>query len=78
MRDLPADLHTPEPSYVAESERGTFKGFHRANGSVGTRNWLLIVPTSMCSSHEAMQIAMTAEFTLLDPEKHAEPHERRR
>ncbi len=40
----------------------TFAGFHRANGLVGTRNWVLIVPTSMCSSHEAAQIATRAEM----------------
>ena len=39
----------------------TFDGFHRLDGLVGTRNWVLIVPTSMCSSHEASQIALRAE-----------------
>ena len=41
----------------------TFDGFHRPDGLVGTRNWVLIVPTSMCSSHEASQIALLAEAT---------------
>ena len=36
----------------------TFDGFHRPGGLVGTRNWVLVVPTSMCSSHEASQIAL--------------------
>jgi altronate hydrolase len=39
-----------------------FQGFHRADGRVGTRNWILIVPTSNCSSHEAASIAMQAEL----------------
>jgi altronate hydrolase len=41
----------------------TFAGFHRPDGQVGTRNWVLIVPTSMCSSHEAATIAAQAEFS---------------
>ena len=40
----------------------TFHGFHRLDGQVGARNWVLIVPTSMCSSHEAAQIALRAEL----------------
>src|SRR5689334_24827901 len=64
VRDLPKDLHTPPPNYLAESERATFMGFRRADGRVGTRNFVLIVPTSMCASHEATQIAIIAEYTL--------------
>ena len=41
----------------------TFEGFCRPDGLVGTRNWALIVPTSMCSSHEASQIAMRTEIS---------------
>lgn len=41
----------------------TFLGYHRPDGQVGTRNWVLIVPTSMCSSHEASSIAMQAEYS---------------
>ena len=37
VRDLPADLHTPAPEYVAESERATWRGYRRADGRVGTR-----------------------------------------
>ena len=40
----------------------TFDGFHRAGDQVGTRNWVLIVPTSMCAAHEATQIASRAEL----------------
>lgn len=63
VRDLPATLHNPAPDYVPKEQRATFRGFRRENGRVGTRNWVLIVPTSMCSSHEAAQIATIAEFT---------------
>jgi altronate hydrolase len=41
----------------------TFAGFRRSDGRAGTRNWILIVPTSNCSSHEAATIAMQAEFS---------------
>jgi altronate hydrolase len=41
-------------------------GYRRPDGRVGTRNYILIVPTSMCASHEALQIATIAEFTIYD------------
>lgn len=62
VRDLPEDLSNPAPDYIPEPERATFRGFRRPDGRVGTRNFILIVPTSMCASHEAQQIALMAEF----------------
>jgi len=70
VRDLPEDLHTPAPQYFDELDVATFMGYRRPDGRVGTRNWILIVPTSMCSSHEALQISMLAEFTLWNPQKY--------
>jgi altronate hydrolase len=64
VRELPATLHNAPPQYVPVEKRATFRGFRRENGRVGTRNWVLIVPTSMCSSHEAAQIATIAEYTI--------------
>jgi len=69
VRDLPSDLHTPAPDYFAASEIETFKGFRRPDGRVGTRNYILIVPTSMCASHEASQISMMSEFLHYSREK---------
>jgi altronate hydrolase len=69
VRDLPEDLHTPAPAYVPESKRQTFLGYRRRDGRVGTRNFVLIVPTSMCASHEAQQISTIAEFTLYNRDK---------
>jgi len=69
VRDLSATLETPPPDYFPISERGTFMGFRRPGGRVGTRNYVLIVPTSMCASHEASQISTIAEFTLYSREK---------
>ena len=65
VRELSEDLTTPPPEPIPEAERPTFPGYRRADGRVGTRNWVLIVPTSMCASHEAQQVAMLAEHTLL-------------
>jgi altronate hydrolase len=69
VRDLPDDLYVPPPRYIPEEERAMFSGFRRADGRVGTRNYVLIVPTSMCASHEAMQVSMMAEFMLYKREK---------
>lgn len=68
VRDLSDDLSSAPPNYLPEAERSTFLGYRRADGRVGTRNWVLVVPTSMCASHEAQQIAMRAEFTLIPDE----------
>jgi len=70
VREVPDDLSNPAPEYVIDAERGTFQGFARPDGRVGSRNWILIVPTSMCSSHEAQQIAMIAELMKLDRERY--------
>jgi len=70
IRDLPEHLHTPPPAYIPENERASFMGFRRPDGRVGTRNYVLIVPTSMCASHEALQISIIAEFTFFDRQKY--------
>jgi altronate hydrolase len=69
VRDLPETLNTPPPDYFPESERVKFLGYRRRDGRVGTRNFVLIVPTSMCASHEAQQISTIAEFTLYNRDK---------
>ena len=69
VRDLDPELVTPPPAYLAEADRPTFRGFRRADGRVGTRNFVLVVPTSMCASHEASQIATIAEFTVFSRER---------
>ena len=70
VRDLPENLHTPEPDYLPIDQRATFMGYRRSDGRVGTRNYVLIVPTSMCASHEASQISTIAEFTIYDRQKY--------
>ncbi len=55
-------LKTPKIEYVPENKIPTFMGYRRPDGRVGVRNWVLIVPTSMCSSHESQTISMMAEI----------------
>jgi altronate hydrolase len=69
VRAVPDHLQTPAPKYLPESERATFSGYVRRDGRVGTRNYILIVPTSMCASHEAQQISTIAEYTMYNREK---------
>jgi len=45
-----------------EGPQPSLEGFHRADGNVGIRNWVLVVPVSMCAAHEASQIALRAEM----------------
>lgn len=70
VRDLAEHLENPAPSYFPKDQIETFMGFRRADGRVGTRNFVLIVPTSMCASHEATQISMMSEFMHYSREKY--------
>ena len=70
VRDLPENITTPAPEYFPSEQVETFEGFRRADGRVGTRNFVLIVPTSMCASHEALQISMMSEFMHFSREKY--------
>lgn len=69
VRELPADLCNAPPQYLLPAERKRFLGFRRPDGRVGTRNFVLLVPTSMCASHEALQVSMLAEWTMHTREK---------
>jgi len=51
----PVTVHKPEYASM------TFQGYRRPNGKVGTRSYYLVVPTSMCSSETARQIALLLE-----------------
>jgi altronate hydrolase len=42
---------------VPEQDRRTFRGYHRANGRVGTRNYVALISTVNCSAHVTRQIA---------------------
>jgi len=42
---------------VAESDRRTFLGYQRADGRVGTRNYIAVISTVHCSAHTSREIA---------------------
>ena len=69
VRELPENLSTPAAPPLPTAQLREFDGFTRADGRVGTRNWIAVIPTSMCASHEANRIATIAEFTLWDAER---------
>jgi len=69
VRDLPENLATPAPDYFPADDLPTFLGFRRADGRVGTRNYILVIPTSMCASTESQQISMIAEYTLYNRQR---------
>jgi len=49
--------NAPETKIISKYQEKTFKGFRRKDGKVGTRNYILIIPTSMCASAVSNQIA---------------------
>ncbi len=50
-------VSTPVTEYLSEEQSGTFLGYQRENGDVGTRNYIAVIATSNCSSHVATEIA---------------------
>ncbi len=60
--DLDSEIvcDSPKIRYLTEYVNKTFQGYKRENGRVGTRNYFLIVPTSQCASHVALQSAQEA------------------
>lgn len=48
---------TPKTDFFSPEQAGTFMGYLRENGDVGTRNYIAVIATSNCSSHVTMQIA---------------------
>ena len=56
------DFKAPnETTFKAQYLNKTFLGYIRKNGAVGTRNYYLVVPTSMCASETALQVALNME-----------------
>lgn len=55
------EFRPPEPTkYSPDLLAKRFLGYHRKDGRVGTRNFYLVVPTSMCASETCAQIARQA------------------
>ena len=53
--EFSTDLRSVEP--VTEVDRDTFMGYRRANGSVGTRNYIAVLTSVNCSATAARKIA---------------------
>jgi arabinonate dehydratase len=64
-----AEAGAPETLPGDETLPTSFAGYRRSNGQVGTRNYLLVIPTSMCASHESKLIADDAERRFWSREK---------
>jgi altronate hydrolase len=47
----------PTTNYFPPEQAGTFMGYLRENGDVGTRNYVAVIATSNCSSHVTAEIA---------------------
>ena len=57
-----SDFHQPSSTqYKKEYLNKTFSGYVRKNGLTGTRNYYLVVPTSMCVSETADQVVRYLE-----------------
>ncbi|MFN0087524.1 MAG: UxaA family hydrolase [Blastocatellia bacterium] len=54
--------------YFKPEDAGTFMGYLRENGDVGTRNYIAVIATSNCSSHVATEIAEALRH--VGPETH--------
>src|SRR5262245_51075062 len=56
-REYEYATHTPTTEFFSPEQAGTFMGYLRENGDVGTRNYVAVIATSNCSSHVTAQIA---------------------
>jgi altronate hydrolase len=56
-RDYAYGADVVPASYIPESERRTFLGYKRANGQVGTRNYVALISSVNCSAHTCREIA---------------------
>jgi arabinonate dehydratase len=60
-RDYAYGVDAKPTAFVPEAERATFQGFRRANGRVGTRNYIGILSSVNCSATVAKQIVARLE-----------------
>jgi altronate hydrolase len=64
------DWHTPD---VSAWKQRTFQGFHRADGSVGTGNYWLVIPLVFCENRnvDVLREALVEELGYGRPKKYA-------
>ncbi len=56
-RDYAFGMDVQPVNFVPAAERLTFQGYRRADGRVGTRNYLAVIATVNCSAHAVREIA---------------------
>jgi len=56
-RDYAFGVEAQPVDYTPADERQTFRGYRRANGQVGTRNYIAVIGTVNCSAHACREIA---------------------
>jgi altronate hydrolase len=56
-RDYAFGADTRPVSYVPASQRRTFLGYQRADGRIGTRNYIAVISSVNCSAHTSREIA---------------------
>ncbi len=56
-RDYAAGTETRDTAYVPEAERASFMGYKRADGQVGTRNYIGVLSTVNCSATVARYVS---------------------
>ncbi len=56
-RDYAFGVDVAPVTYIPEGERRTFLGYKRANGKVGTRNYIAVIASVNCSAHTCREIA---------------------
>lgn len=56
-RDYMVGSEVRPVDYVPENERRTFMGFKRANGKVGTRNFIAVISSVNCSAHTSREVS---------------------
>ena len=63
-----------QPPVVSDWEGHTFRGYHRADGSVGTRNYWLVVPLVFCENRNVLILkdAFERELGYAQPETYRE------
>ncbi|MBT6469800.1 MAG: hypothetical protein HOK52_00895 [Candidatus Marinimicrobia bacterium] len=67
IEDIDSDIDVivePEPPLMPFSSKQyddiSFQGYKRTDGRIGTRNYFIVIPTSLCASETALQIARKA------------------
>ncbi|PWQ94446.1 UxaA family hydrolase [Leucothrix arctica] len=65
-RDSASGSKSTPTQFFAADQRATFMGFKRANGKVGTRNYLAVMTTVNCSATVAKMVAKHFEDDALD------------